>query len=136
MEAQTAAQMTEPEKVRQARTVVQITYEAVWKEIGAAKEIEALHCHGEFVRRQIDSVAREQNGQMNQKQGEVQKKKSREIVFELDKNQSHNIDYEVGIIKNHIQESQHKIFAVENDGQHHSMKFSSSTRNGFTCRTH
>jgi chromosome segregation ATPase len=135
MQTQAQEQEAEREKVRQAQQVVQETYEAVRKETDAAKatldktelEIEELQRQGEFLRRQIDAVTREQNAKLKQNQGEMQKKNHGELLLEVYRNQSHNIDCEVAIIKNHIQEIQQKIFAVENDREHYSAELAIST---------
>jgi chromosome segregation ATPase len=135
MQAQAQEQEGEREKVREAQRMVQESYETVRKETDSVKatldktglEIEELQRQSEFIRRQIDAVQREQNAKMKQNQGEMQKKSNAEILLELYKNQSHNIDCEVTIIKNHIQEIQQKIFAVENDREHYSAELSNST---------
>jgi chromosome segregation ATPase len=135
MQTQVQQQESERETIRQRQQSVQETYEGIRRETDAIKshvdktelEIEELQRQCEFVRRQIDGCAREQNAKTKQKEGEIQRKNNADVLLELYKNQSHNIDCEVTIIKNHIQEIQQKIFAVENDREHYSAELSTST---------
>ena len=123
------------EKLRDKQQKVQEKYEALRKETDGVRtavdktemEIEELRRQGEFVRKQIDACAREQNSKAKQKELENQKKTSAESLLELYRNQSHNIDCEVAIIKNHIQDIQQKIFSVENDREKYSAELSTAT---------
>ena len=123
------------EKLRDRQQKVQEKYEALRKETDGVRtavdktemEIEELRRQGEFVRKQIDACAREQNSKAKQKELENQKKTNAESLLELYRNQSHNIDCEVAIIKNHIQEIQQKIFSVENDREKYSAELSTAT---------
>ena len=135
LQQQVQAKEAEREKMRQTYQALQDRYEQMRKENDAVKNkvdgteanIELLRREGETIRKQIDTVTREENAKLKKKEGEVQKQNSIQTMLELFKNQSHNIECEISIIKTHLQDTQKKIFGVENDRERYSEELSAAT---------
>ncbi|OHT08714.1 hypothetical protein TRFO_04796 [Tritrichomonas foetus] len=135
LKKQNEAQEIARNKIIQKQNSVQESFEAIRKDCDTIRntidatelEIEQLRREGEFLRKQIDATAREQNSKIKKKEGEVQKQSAAETLLELYKNQSHNIDCEISIVKDHIQQTQQQIFSVETDREHYSEELSTAT---------
>lgn len=122
-------------QIIQKQNSVQEAYESIRKECDTIRntidatelEIEQLRREGEYLRKQIDATARDQNSKIKKKETEKQKQTAAETLLELYKNQSHNIDCEIAIVKEHVQQKQQQIFAVETDREKYSEELSSAT---------
>ena len=131
----TRAQDLEREKARQNVQGLQERYEGLRKETDAVRtrvdatedEITKLRRNGEFIRKQIDTCTREENAKLKKKEGEMQRQTQAQTMLQMYKNQSHNIECEISIIKQHLQETQKKIYAIETEREHYSEELSATT---------
>ena len=122
-------------KIIEKQNTVQETFERIRKDCDTIRnqidatelEIEQLRREGEYLRKQIDATARDQNSKVKKREGEIQKKTAAETLLELYKNQCHNIDCEIAIVKEHIQQTQQQIFVIENDREKYSEELSTAT---------
>jgi chromosome segregation ATPase len=135
LQLQVQAREGEREKGRTRQQELQDTYEQLKKEAdavknqlhGAAEEIERLRREGESIRKQCDSITRDENAKLKKKEGELQKQHAIQVLLSLYKNQAHNIECEISTIKSHLQETQKKIFSIENDRERYSEELSAAT---------
>lgn len=135
LQAQTQQKEVEREKARSLQQELQDKFETIRKESDAVRNkldatearIESLRREGDMTRKQIDVCQREENSKLKKKEGEIQKQNAAETLLELYKNQSHNIDCEISIIKTHLQDTQKKIFTIDNDREKYSEQLSDAT---------
>ena len=135
LQQQTQQKEAERENARTHQQELQDKFEQLRKESDGVRNnldatesrIDSLRREGEMTRKQIDACAREENSKMKKKEGEIQKQNAAETLLQLYKNQSHNIDCEISIIKTHLQDTQKKIFSIENDREHYSGELSTAT---------
>jgi len=64
---------------------------------------------------------------LKKKENEAQKHTAAQALLELYKNQIHNTECEISIIKTHLQDTQKKIFGIETDREHYSEELSNAT---------
>ena len=132
---QSNQQDQEREKSRLKLQGLQDRYEALRKETDGVRnrvdatedEILKLRRNGEFIRKQIDTCTRDENAKLKKKEGEMQRQTQAQTLLQMYKNQSHNIECEISIIKQHLQETQKKIYAVETEREHYSEELSATT---------
>jgi chromosome segregation ATPase len=125
----------ERERHRLRQQELQDSYEQLKKEGDAVKnqvhgrteEIERMRREGESIRKQCDAITREENAKLKKKEGELQKQHTIQVLLSLYKNQAHNIECEISIIKTHLQDTQKKIFTIENDRERYSEELSAAT---------
>ncbi|OHT04598.1 hypothetical protein TRFO_27864 [Tritrichomonas foetus] len=135
LQHQSQQKENERERVRIKQQELQDQFEQLRKESDAVRNkvdstearIESLRREGELTRKQIDSCARDENSKLKKKEGEIQKQTTAETLLQLYKNQAHNIDCEISIIKTHLQDTQKKIFSIENDRERYSEELSAAT---------
>ena len=132
---QSNQQEQEREKSRLKLQGLQERYEGLRKETDGVRtrvdstedEILTLRRNGEFTRKQIDTCTRDENAKLKKKEGEMQRQTQAQTLLALYKNQSHNIECEISIIKQHLQETQKKIYSIETEREHYSEELSSTT---------
>jgi chromosome segregation ATPase len=135
LQAECQARDANRNKVRQRQQELQDQYEQLRKEndalrkrvAGTEEQLEALGREGEGIRKQCDSITRDENAKLKKKEGEAAKQNAIQVLLQIYKNQAHNIECEISIIKAHLQDTQRKIYAIENDREHYCEELSAAT---------
>jgi chromosome segregation ATPase len=135
LQAEVQASEAGREKVRQRQQELQDQYEVMRKEndglrkkvAGTEELLEVLGREAESIRKQCDSITRDENAKLKKKAGEMQKQNASQVLLAIYKNQARNLECEISIIKAHLQETQKKIFSIENDREHYSEELSAAT---------
>jgi len=135
LKKQVSSLESERDKIRQKLQGLQERFEILRKECDSLRSqvdstegrIDVLRREGELIRKQIDSCVREENAKLKKKEGEAQRQNLSQTILQLYKNQAHNIECEISIIKAHLQETQKKIFSIDSDRERYSEELSSAT---------
>ncbi|EAY10816.1 hypothetical protein TVAG_258180 [Trichomonas vaginalis G3] len=123
------------DKIRLKVQGLQERYEGIRKDTDAVRtqvdatedRIATLRREGELTRKQIDTCVRDENSKLKKNEGELQHQTQAQTILQMYKNQAHNIDCEISIIKQHLQETQKKIYSIETEREHYSEELSAAT---------
>jgi chromosome segregation ATPase len=135
LQAEVQARDANRTKVQQKVQELQEQYEKLRKDNDALRKrvaqteelLESLGREGETIRKQTDAITRDENAKLKKKEGEVAKQNAIQVLLHIYKSHAHNIECEISIIKTHLQDTQRKIYALENDSEHYSEELSAAT---------